>query len=62
MIILGTETIVGFLLEQAELLTRGRLGALLVRDALHGIAEGGHDGYNCFIYIIARVALNFCLR
>lgn len=47
MIILGTETIIGFLFEQAELLTRGRLGALLVRNALHGIAEGGHDYYYC---------------
>ncbi len=53
MIILGTETIIGFLLEQAELLPRGRLGALLVRDALDGIAEGGHDILRVWFRIVA---------
>jgi hypothetical protein len=44
MVILGTETVVGFLLEEAEMGAGLRLGTLLVGDAFDGIAKGGHGG------------------
>lgn len=40
--IFGSETVVSFLLEEAEVGSGLGLGALLVGDALDGIAEGGH--------------------